>query len=288
MENLKHIFTVQSSVDKAMQWIEEDKLLHAHQCLSDLENSRDDLLFELHKFTKQQSSDTITLKRYFEKVVIVSNTLEKKIRLILQRTLDTVRTETTIIVTALRIIEREEKSDQFALQQQKQTGFLPPGRPKKWRQMALDVLNNSVVQRIESSKADDREANKLWLVRNLEIVRQFILGDLRVVKSLCIPCFPPQYNIFDEYVRMYHTELSKYLEEIATTGLEGNEYVTVLSWVMNSYPGIDLMRHPDLNVDISKYEPLIKPDLMKELESEYLKVYNFSNVLLFVHFTIQE
>lgn len=288
MENLKHIFTVQSSVDKAMQWIEEDKLLHAHQCLSDLENSRDDLLFELHKFTKQQSSDTITLKRYFEKVVIVSNTLEKKIRLILQRTLDTVRTETTIIVTALRIIEREEKSDQFALQQQKQTGFLPPGRPKKWRQMALDVLNNSVVQRIESSKADDREANKLWLVRNLEIVRQFILGDLRVVKSLCIPCFPPQYNIFDEYVRMYHTELSKYLEEIATTGLEGNEYVTVLSWVMNSYPGIDLMRHPDLNVDISKYEPLIKPDLMKELESEYLKVYNFSKVLLFVHFTIQE
>lgn len=31
MENLKHIFTVQSSVAKTMQWIEEDKLLHAHQ-----------------------------------------------------------------------------------------------------------------------------------------------------------------------------------------------------------------------------------------------------------------
>ena len=31
MENLKHIFTVQSSVTKTMQWIEEDKLLHAHQ-----------------------------------------------------------------------------------------------------------------------------------------------------------------------------------------------------------------------------------------------------------------
>lgn len=27
MENLKHIFTVQSSVEKAMAWIEEDKLL---------------------------------------------------------------------------------------------------------------------------------------------------------------------------------------------------------------------------------------------------------------------
>ncbi len=31
IENLKHIFTVQASVTKTQQWIEEDKLLHAHQ-----------------------------------------------------------------------------------------------------------------------------------------------------------------------------------------------------------------------------------------------------------------
>jgi exocyst complex component 3 len=31
MENLKHIFTVQASVAKTRQWIEEGKLLHAHQ-----------------------------------------------------------------------------------------------------------------------------------------------------------------------------------------------------------------------------------------------------------------
>lgn len=31
MENLKHIFTVSTSVSKAMQWIEDDKLLLAHQ-----------------------------------------------------------------------------------------------------------------------------------------------------------------------------------------------------------------------------------------------------------------
>ena len=43
MENLKHIFTIQCTVPETMQWIEEDKLLDAHQCLSNLENSRDDL-----------------------------------------------------------------------------------------------------------------------------------------------------------------------------------------------------------------------------------------------------
>lgn len=211
MENLKHIFTVQSSVTKTMQWIEQDKLLPAHHCLTDLENSRDDLLFELHKLPRQSAHDKITLKRYFEKVEVVSQQLERKIRLIMSRTLATVRNEPTVIVTALRIIEREEKADHFALQQQKQTGFLPPGRPKEWRRKTIEVLQAAVVDRIEGSKLEERSDNKLWLVRDLELARQFILGDLRVVRSLCTPCFPPHYDIFNEYVRMYHEALSKYV-----------------------------------------------------------------------------
>lgn len=62
------------------------------------------------------------------------------------------------------------------------------------------------------------------------------------------------------------------MEEIATSGLEGNEYVTVLSWVMNTYPGIELMNHPDLKVDLSMVDPLIQPELLKDLEDKYLKV----------------
>lgn len=86
------------------------------QCLSDLENSRDDLLYELHRLPNQSSHDKIMLKAYFEDVEMVSNLLEKQIKLILARTLNTVRKEPTVIVTALRIIEREEKRDQMALQ----------------------------------------------------------------------------------------------------------------------------------------------------------------------------
>ncbi|XP_058059313.1 exocyst complex component 3 [Anopheles bellator] len=271
MENLKHIFTVQSSVDKAMAWIEEDKLLHAHQCLSDLENSRDDLLYELHKLPKQNAHDKITLKRYFEKVETVSLTLEKKIRLVLQRTLNTVRKEPTVIVTALRIIEREEKADAFALQQQKNTGFIAPGRPKRWRLKALEVLNEAVVQRIEGSKLEERSDNKMWLVRDLELTRQFILEDLRVVKSLCVPCFPPHYNIVNEYVKMYHNAMSKYLEELIQTGLEGNEYVTILAWIMNTYPGRELMQHPDLLIDLSDCGPLVSKERLQEMETAYLR-----------------
>lgn len=211
--NLKQIFEIQASVANTMQLIEEDKLLQAHQCLAGLENSRDDMLFELHKLPKQSAHDKMTLKRYFEKVETVSQQLERKIRLIMTRTLATVRKEPTVIVTALRLIEREEKADQFALQQQKQSGFLPPGRPKEWRRKTMEVLQKAVVDRVEGSKLEERADNKLWLVRDLELVRQFILEDLRVVKWLCTPCFPERYNIFGEYVRMYNEVLGKYVSD---------------------------------------------------------------------------
>lgn len=74
--------------------------------------------------------------------------------------------------------------------------------------MAIDALQSTVAVRLEGSKLEERTDNKLWLVRDLEIARQFILDDLRVVKQCCVPCFPPEFNIFSEYVKMYHSALS--------------------------------------------------------------------------------
>lgn len=85
---------------------------------------------------------------------------------------------------------------------------MPPGRPKNWRAKAFEVLECAVGQRIEGTRVDEREDNKLWLVRYLELTRQLILEDLRVVKTLCVPCFPPQYDIVNKYVNMYHICLS--------------------------------------------------------------------------------
>jgi hypothetical protein len=86
-------------------------LLFFQQSLTDLENSRDDLLFELHKLPNQAPADTIMLKEYFEDVNELSKFMGKQIKLGLERTLNTVRKEPTLIVTILRIIEREEKAD---------------------------------------------------------------------------------------------------------------------------------------------------------------------------------
>lgn len=177
--------------------------------MRDLENARDDLLFELHKLPNEYAHDKSLLKAYFADVEILSNLLEKQLRLVMSRTLNTVRKEPTVIVTALRIIEREEMSDEEAIKQEKQTKFMPLGRPKRWKAMAFEVLEKAVATRIEGTQIEERSDNKLWLVRYLELIRLLILEDLRVVKTLCIPCFPPRYNIMNEYIHMYHSCLSR-------------------------------------------------------------------------------
>lgn len=271
VDNLKNLFSVPESVEKTKQWINEGKLLFAYHSLSDLENSRDDLLYELHKIPNQAPADKILLKAWFEDVEAVSQLMEKQLRLVLSRTLNTVRKEPTIIVTALRIIDKEEKKDAYALQRQKQSGFLPPGRPKRWKDMVMEVLEQSVAQRIEGTQVEERGSNKMWLVVHLELTRQLLLEDLKVVKTLCEPCFPPHYNIVHRFVAMYHNCLSKHLEEIISSGLEGNEYVSVLSWVVNTYFGPELMQHPDLNINTRALDPLLSRKIINDLQYKYLK-----------------
>ena len=59
---------------------------------------------------------------------------------VVMRSFDIVRQDPKHLVTALRIIEREEQFDLYLLDQQKKTGFLPPGRPKFWRKKSLEKL----------------------------------------------------------------------------------------------------------------------------------------------------
>lgn len=273
MENLKHIFNVPESVQKTQEWINEGKLLLAHQCLADLENSRDDLLFEMHKLPTRSPTDRNMLKQYFADVEKMSEDLSKQLWLILKRTLNSVRKEPQVIVTALRIIEREERADNAALVRHKATGFLPPGRPKKWRQRAFEVLKQAVAERIEGNQLEERSENKMWLVRHLEVTRQLVIEDLKVVKTACVPCFPPEYDIVIEFVKMYHDCLSKHLQDIIANELEGNEHITILNW-LNTYESAEMLGHPDLNIDVKKLGPLLENDVVENLIDEYLKNLN--------------
>lgn len=265
------------------------------QSLIELENSRDDLLFELHKLPHQSRADRELLEEYFESVSHLSDLLEKQIKFALRRTLNTVRKDPKVIVTALRIIEREEKVDAECLQRQRSTGFLPAGRPKRWREKGMEVLKTNVQERVEGNQLETREDNKMWLVRHLELIRIITKEDLRIAKSLCQPVFPPSYKILDHFIMLYHEALCNrvsrlfsatvtyryvtcilciafQLLEIIQSGLEGQEYVTVLSWVIQTYPGRELMADPSLAIPTSKVKPLLDQNTIDQLQREYLEV----------------
>ncbi|XP_041361118.1 exocyst complex component 3-like [Gigantopelta aegis] len=269
-ENLRHIFTVPESVERTRNLIAEGKLLQAHKHLTDLELSRDDLLLELHKQPNQSPTDRNTLNNYFAEVEKLSEELGKQLWIILHRTLISVRREPKLIVTALRIIEREERMDSAYKERQKQTGFLPPGRPKCWRKKTFQVLKDCIEGRMEGTQLEDRTSNKMWLVRHLEILRQLMIEDLKVVKTLLPPVCPPEYDIVNSYTLMYHKALSQHLCELINQKLEGNEIVSLLQWV-HAYDSPELLKHPDLNIASENLGPLLKDEYLNLLQNLYLK-----------------
>lgn len=268
-ENFKHIFDVPLNVSTTRQYINEGKLLLAHKHLYELESSRYALLYELHRNPGCNPNDKITLKQYFSDVDKLSDELGRQIWLIIRRTLTCVRRDPQTIVSALRIIEREEKADEQISKRNESTGFMPPGRPKQWRKRVFDILEEAVAERISGNQFEERAENKHWLVRHLEVTRLMMLEDLRVVKVACVQCFPPSYNIAHEILKLYHKCLRAHLLDLSHH-LDGNEYVHLLNWVQ-AYPGKDLLGHPQLNIDIRQEEldPLLPEINKQELTDKY-------------------
>ena len=269
-ENLRHIFTVPETVAKTEAAIEEGRLLQAHQNLVDLENSRDDLLFELHRLGHNNTRDRDLLKEYFEAVTDLSSKMEKQLGFILMRTFATVRKNPKELVSALRIIEREEKVDEDCAMKQRQTGFLPPGRPKRWREVCMAKLQRSVEEKIEGNQLESREEGKMWLVRHLEVIRMVMLEDLRIAKHHLTPCFPPRYNIGQHCISLYHGAVAERLQDILEKGLEGQEYVSLLQWVLQTYPGPELMGSPALGLEKHLVPPLLTDASVARLTDSYL------------------
>jgi exocyst complex component 3 len=54
--------------------------------------------------------------------------------------------------------------------------------------------------------------------------------------------------------------------------LEGQEYVSLLSWIIQTYPGQELMRSSSLGIPQEKIKPLLDNKVIEELQTKYLKV----------------
>ncbi|XP_036701562.1 exocyst complex component 3 isoform X3 [Balaenoptera musculus] len=280
VENLKNIFSVPEIVRETQDLIEQGELLQAHRKLMDLECSRDGLMYEQYRMDSGNARDMTLIHSYFGSTQGLSDELAKQLWVVLQRSLVTVRRDPTLLVSVVRIIEREEKIDRRILDRKKQTGFIPPGRPKNWKEKMFAILERTVTTRIEGTQADTRESDRMWLVRHLEIIRKCVLDDLIVTRNLMVQCFPPRYQIFRSLLNVYHQALSTRMQELASEDLEANEIVSLLTWVLNTYTSAEMMGNAELapEVDVGVLEPLLSPNVVSELLDTYMSTLT-SNII---------
>ncbi|XP_025904366.1 exocyst complex component 3-like protein [Nothoprocta perdicaria] len=262
---LPQLFSVHEVFSRTLELLHEQHLLEAHAELMMLEQLRDDVLFQLH--LRGLSSAQATVLSYFRGLQELNESLAKQLWGIVGRSLQLVREDPVLFVSAVRIIEREEKIDDALLLD---ATFLPPGRPKGWRQKFYHVLQETITgSRLLTARVDTTGPG---LSRHLAALQREVVAELLVVKDLMVQCVPAHYNILSICPAMYHQALSSHLQDILQEDLDKQGLFLLLEWVLHVYQSPEMMGHPGLlpEVDVSALGPLISPDLVDQTERKYV------------------
>ncbi|XP_029464623.1 exocyst complex component 3-like protein isoform X2 [Rhinatrema bivittatum] len=271
VHNLPHVFSVPEIVSQTHGLIDSRQLLEAHAKLMELECWRDNILYQLHRASSGTLSpeDADTVLSYFSGVQELSDALARELWDVVGCGLTFVRKDPELFVSAVRIIEREERTDSTMLEGSSQHRFLPPGRPKGWRQRFFQVIQEAISVQFRATQMDIKGPG---LASHLAALQNNIMDELSVVKHLMVQCCPPHYDIFHAFVAMYHQSIARHLRDITSWDLTKNEMFIVLNWTLCVYCSAEMMGHPDLcpDVDITSLGPLIAPEAMEQLQRKYV------------------
>uniref|UniRef100_A0A8C3QYA7 Exocyst complex component 3 like 1 n=1 Tax=Cyanoderma ruficeps TaxID=181631 RepID=A0A8C3QYA7_9PASS len=262
---LPQIFSVHEVFSHILQLLHGQHLLEAHVELMMVEQLRDDILSQLH--LRGLSSAQATVLSYFSGLQDLNESLAKQLWDIVGSGLRLVREDPVLFVTAVRIIEREEKIDDTLLLE---ATFLPPGRPKGWRQKFYQVLQDTITG--ARFHAPHMDAEGPGLGKHLAALQKDIVSELCVVKDLMVQCVPAHYNILSVCTATYHQALTSHLQEILREDLDKQGLFLLLEWALHVYHSPEMMGHPDLlpEVDVSALDPLMSSELVDQTEKRYV------------------
>ncbi|KAL5965660.1 Exocyst complex component 3 [Taenia solium] len=272
IENMSYLVKVPDAMVEAKNYVENDNLLEAHKRIQELEGIRDEIMSDV--FKQNSSADLDTLRIFFKGLDELNAAILEKIKHVGATLTSAVVTQNILCVNCIRIIDREERADMIWKKRQGKGGFMPDGRPKEWRKKFFAELTRIIQDRVQACSVDS-ENEKTRLVRHNEAIRQHALRDLRIAKNICPVYFPPDYEIFDRFVEIYHDAIGMHIENLINEGLNDTEIVQLLGWI-NAYHTEEFMKHPLFNVDFSrlniKYPPNLLPeDKLMSLRQEYVK-----------------
>lgn len=273
-ENVKNILNVDDLAVQANAYIEQNKLLNAHKCLLDMEKCRNDILEELGPPSEKSNNnnDIKLVMDFFKKTKEIQTLLHNCIFMTLKRMLEVSKSFPEQLVTALRIIERENILDEDWKKKKEETGFAPPDRPKRWGRECRETIRSIAETKIHGCRIEERETDESWFSKHLGNICSRLIQDLEITKKLCEPCFPPHYRIFDFFVDSIHQILGVYLKELLDNDqLKGQEFFILLSW-QDTYKSDYFMGHPNLNLDTSKLPDLLDDTYYYKALAKHIEV----------------
>ncbi|XP_063293761.1 exocyst complex component 3-like protein isoform X2 [Pelobates fuscus] len=273
LESLPYIYSVPELLSQTHVLIERQRLLEAHVNLRDLESLRDDVLYRLQRVGPLSAAEnggdaTELVEQFFAGVQNLSEELGQTIFSLASSSLSLACSDPTLLVSAVRIIEREESLDLVM-----SGGSPTSGRPKRWRESFFQTFERGVCERLLPSSLDEESVSPAGLACHLQELQDRLLAELQAVSSILTPCVPPHYELSRTVALMCHRAVSRHARDILNIDLTHPSLYFVLHWILNVYPSEDLMAHPDLasEVDLSELGPLVSPEIMEEQLNRYTR-----------------
>ncbi|XP_074864984.1 exocyst complex component 3-like protein isoform X2 [Carettochelys insculpta] len=263
---LPQLSSVHDLLAQSLRLLRGRRLLEAHAGLMALEGLRDDTYARLHCSGPAWGA----VEAFFGGLGELSEALAQQLWGIVGSSVRLAREDPALLVSAVRVIEREEGLDSALLLGPQAPQVLPPGRPKAWRQQFYQVLQDTLAA--AHFEADPGASRGPELGRHLAALQSQLLAELRVVKDLMVQCCPPHYDIVGVCTRTYHRGLSDHLQRLLGRDLDQQALFLLLSWVLHVYPSSEMMAHPDLlpEVDVAALGPLLPPEVLQQLERMYV------------------
>ncbi|XP_070776384.1 tumor necrosis factor alpha-induced protein 2 [Enoplosus armatus] len=176
---------------------------------------------------------------------------------------------TEALRSAVKAVNQEEDQDQ----RWKQRDLTPPSwRPRCWKKLHDSTLRSLVEGRIDNPPTPTADQVEQSSVRaDVHSMGRRLKEDMLLVVEVVKSCYPPELDICNFYVRLYHQALSTRLGQIADFGLDDKDCTFLLRWVNEFYP--QMLQKPELacEIDVEALGKLLPKKLLDPLEEQYLR-----------------
>eukprot|EP00062_Callorhinchus_milii_P004333 gi/632942580/ref/XP_007886486.1/ PREDICTED: tumor necrosis factor alpha-induced protein 2-like isoform X1 [Callorhinchus milii] len=166
---------------------------------------------------------------------------------------------------------QEEKMDQtYQEEAKRKSGRIPKARPRGWKNKWLNILQQSVDERI-SKIPNASEDNKInWVIQCLGQLLKELKEDVDTIVNHVKPCYPEDYNICKTYADCYQKTISSRLTVITENELKGKDLYTLLRWIYVHYPGVMSTLTQTEDADQKLWRDLLSQEMINQMENGYI------------------